>query len=411
MKRLSSLIIGILLAIMSTIAGAQSPTMTIVLDVSDQAFNSSGSTTMFAATVSAAVRRAQSNLPFVFVAYDPGGGARARADELFQSQAFSTPLCTKIYRSAPIDGDPSTPPSMPDLGLIPDLTVLGPIYAPANNWWNLDVTNAPLDPNSATIIAKIASYESTGGRLHPDFGGNYGIPYCVVDGTTPLERVNLSNTSESDAGYPGAPAGYPIPVAAKTNLRYIENAGGSDGDRHLLIYDRDKRAAFELSYAAYSGGTWSAGYGAVFKLDSNYRRPDGWTSTDAAGLCVLAGLVRFDEYSGANPIRHAIRCSIKQTNGYVFPASHTGARDAGAPPLGMRLRLKPSVDLSSYPAEVRRVFQAMKTYGLIVADRGGNMYVQGTLDARWNNAVLNPAFHSLHANDFEIIKLGWNPTQ
>ena len=163
----------------------------------------------------------------------------------------------------------------------------------------------------------------------------------------------------------------------------------------MLLYDRDKRMAFELSYASYSNGQWSARYGAVFKLDSNYRRTEGWTSTDAAGLCVLAGLVRYDEVYGANPIRHAIRVSIRQTNRYVWPASHTGATDAGAPPLGMRLRLKASKDISGYPAPIRKIFQAMKTYGLIVADRGGNMYVQGTMDSRWDNNVLNPAFHSL----------------
>jgi len=158
----------------------------------------------------------------------------------------------------------------------------------------------------------------------------------VVDGSTPLVPVSIANTSESDRG---APAGRRLSdsAAARTNLRYIENSGGLDGDRHLLIFDRDKRMAFELSYVSYSSGVWSAGYGAVFKLDSDYRRTEGWTSTDAAGLCVLAGLVRYDEVYGPDPIRHAIRFSIKQTNKYVWPASHTGSTDAGAPPLGMRL--------------------------------------------------------------------------
>jgi hypothetical protein len=231
-----------------------------------------------------------------------------------------------------------------------------------------------------------------------------------VDNTTPLVQVNLGNTSESDLGAPGYPTGYPIPAAAMTNLRYIENSGGLDGDRHLLMYNRDNQMVYELSYASYDGSSWSAGYGAIFKVDSNYRRPNGWTSTDAAGLCVLAGLVRYDEVYGPAPINHAIRCSIKRTNKYVWPASHTGATDAGAPPLGMRLRLKASVDISGYPAPMRKIFQAMKTYGLIVADRGGNMYVQGTMDARWDNSVLNPAFHSLDAGDFEVIQLGWKPT-
>lgn len=309
---------------------------------------------------------------------------------------------------------PPPPPPPPSggsvaLGLLSDLTPLGTLYSPADNWWNLRVDTAPLDPNSSSIISLIRSYESTGGRMHPDFTPSYGIPYCVVDNSTPLVPVSLGNTSESDKGAPGYPTGYPIPAAAKTNLRYIENAGGTDGDRHLLIYNRDNRMVYELSYASYSGGVWSAGYGAIFKVDSNYRRPEGWTSTDAAGLCVLAGLVRYDEVYGPDPIRHAIRVSIKRTNKYVYPASHTGATDAGAPPLGMRMRLKASVDISGYPAPMRKIFQAMKTYGLIVADRGGNMYIQGTLDSRWDNGVLNPAFHSLDASDFEVIKLGWKP--
>jgi hypothetical protein len=177
----------------------------------------------------------------------------------------------------------------------------------------------------------------------------------------------------------------------------------------LLVYDRDAQAVFELAYASYSNGRWSAGYGAVFPVSSNYRRPEGWSSTDAAGLCVLAGLVRYDEVFGPGPIRHALRCSLKRTNGHVWPASHTGARDSGAAPLGMRLRLKPSKDISKYPPHVQKIFQAMKTYGLIVADRGGNMYVQGTMDSRWENDVLNPAFHDLNISDFEVVELGWNP--
>jgi hypothetical protein len=183
--------------------------------------------------------------------------------------------------------------------------------------------------------------------------------------------------------------------------------GSLDGDRHLLMLDKDRRLAFELSYAEWTGSSWKAGYGAVFKLDSNYRRPEGWTSTDAAGLCVLAGLVRYDEVYSTNPIRHALRCSIKRTNGYVYPASHIGARDVGAPPLGTRFRLKKSFNDSGYSPEMKKIIQTMKTYGMIVADRGGNMYVQGTLDSRWNNAILNPGFHSMHVTDFEVIKAGW----
>jgi hypothetical protein len=120
--------------------------------------------------------------------------------------------------------------------------------------------------------------------------------------------------------------------------------------------------------------------------------------------------VRYDEVYGTEPIRHATRFSIRRTNAYVYPASHTKARDSGAPPLGMRIRLKASVDTSRFPTPMRRLFDSWKTYGLIVADRGGNMYVQGTLDPRWSNTVLNPAFHALDADDFEVIKLGWKPS-
>jgi len=309
--------------------------------------------------------------------------------------------------------DPPDPPQPRsdhvELGLLSDLTSLGTLYSDGGNWWNLEVTDAPLDPNSDEIIQTIEGYEGSG-RMHPDFTPGFGIPYCVVGDETPRVDVELGNAGESDASDPDGISGYPIPTAAMTDSRYVENGGDNSGDRHLLIYDRDRHEVFELSYAQFAGGKWTAGYGAIFKVDSNYRRPEGWTSTDAAGLCVLAGLVRYDEVYGPEPIRHAIRVSLKRTNGYVWPASHEGASDDNAPPLGMRLRLKDSVDLSQFPPEMRKIFQAMKTYGLIVADRGGNMYVQGTMDRRWNNGVLNPAFHSLSASDFEVIQLGWRPT-
>jgi hypothetical protein len=314
-------------------------------------------------------------------------------------------------KDSPNPPDPPQPPAGDvDLGLLSDLTSLGTLYGPGDNWWNLDVEGAPVDPGSDDIIARIASYEDTEGRMHPDFTPTYGIPYCVVGSETPRVDVELRNNGESDNGDPDGLAGYPIPEAAITEGGYIENGGSDSGDRHLLIYDRDRRMVFELSYAEYVGGHWTAGYGAVFKVDSNYRRPEGWTSTDAAGMCVLAGLVRYDEVYGSDPIRHAIRVSIKRTNSYVWPASHEGASDEDAPPLGMRLRLKDSTDLSGLSPEMRKIFQAMKTYGLIVADRGGNMYVQGTMDPRWDNDEINPAFHNLHARDFEVIKLGWRPT-
>ncbi|MEO8586673.1 MAG: hypothetical protein ABI584_10970 [Acidobacteriota bacterium] len=296
---------------------------------------------------------------------------------------------------------------------------------PADNWWNADVSAAPVDVNSAAFIAWIGAAKG----MHPDFGGDagapaiYGMPYVVVPGTQPLEPMAFDYASESDTGAPGRPTGYPIPVEAKTQSHWIEGGypGNCDsstpacsGDKHLLIVDKDNRFLFETWNtrclpANSPSCTWTAGSGAVFSLDSNAPRPAGWTSADAAGLAILPGLVRYDEASGAGPIRHAFRVTLRGSNGYVYPASHVAGSNTSAPPLGTRLRLKASKDISAFPSQAQKMFQAMKTYGLIVADNGSDLYVQGTYDARWDNGVLNPAFAAIHASDFEILRLGWRP--
>jgi hypothetical protein len=290
---------------------------------------------------------------------------------------------------------------------------------PADNWWNVDISAAPLDPGSAGFLQRIG----TGTALHPDFGGDadtfpetYGIPYVSVPGTQPLVPVTFVEFGdESDAGAPGRPPGYPIPEEAKTQPHYIEGGypGNANvgGDRHMLIMDRDHRILFELYHTHFNAALnrWEAGSGAVFPL-TNARRREGWTSADAAGLAILPGLVRYDEVFGPDPIRHAFRFTIEATNSHVFPASHDAGEALGALPMGARLRLKASKNLSGYPPEIRKIFQAMKTYGLIVADNGSDMFIQGTYDARWNNDVLNPAFASLHASDFEVVQLGWQPS-
>ncbi|MBK9965249.1 MAG: hypothetical protein IPP07_10270 [Holophagales bacterium] len=294
---------------------------------------------------------------------------------------------------------------------------------PADSWWNADVSAAPRDASEAAILAFIGASKG----LHPDFGGDastsgpetYGMPYLVVPGSQPLEPVAFDYADESDTGAPGRPAGYPIPVEAKTQAKWLEGGypgnSGADGDKHLLIVDRDNRLLFETwnTRCEPQGSpscTWRAGSGAVFPLDSNLRRPDGWTSADAAGLAILPGLVRYDEAFGSEPIRHAFRFTVRATNGYVFPASHRAGSTTNAPPMGTRLRLKASHDLSGFPAPVQRIFQAMKSYGLILADNGSDMYVQGTYDARWDNELLNPTFASLKVSDFEVVQLGWQPT-
>ncbi len=301
-----------------------------------------------------------------------------------------------------------------------------PLFPP-DNWWNADASMAPVDANSAAFIAWIGATKG----MHPDFGGNsapapeiYGMPYVVVPGTQPLEPMAFDYASESDAGAPGRPPGYPIPAEAKTQSHWIEGgyAGNCDsstppcrGDKHMLIVDADHRLLFETWNTrcvppGSASCTWRAGSGAVFSLDSNARRPDGWTSADAAGLATLPGLVRYDDVAGAGPIRHAFRVTLRGSNGYVYPASHVAGSNASAPPLGARLRLKAAKDISTFPADAQKMFQAMKTYGLIVADNGSDLYVQGTYDTRWNNGVLNPAFSAIHASDFEIVQLGWRPS-
>jgi hypothetical protein len=282
----------------------------------------------------------------------------------------------------------------------------------------VDVSAAPLDPNSAAFITWIGAAKG----LHPDFGGDsspspqiYGMPFIVVPGSEPLEPVAFDYVDESDTGAPGRPPGYPIPAEAISQPKWIEGGypgnAAVGGDKHMLIVDKDNRILFETWNTRFNTVTqsWEAGSGAVFPLDSSQQRPDTWTSADAAGLAILPGLIRYDEVSGTGPIEHAFRFTVRATNGYVFPASHRAGSTAGAPPMGTRLRLKASKIISSYPANVQKIFQAMKTYGLIVADNGTDMYVQGTYDTRWDNGVLNPAFSSLHASDFEVVQRGWTP--
>lgn len=311
-------------------------------------------------------------------------------------------------------------PAPPDAGVLLGDPLGGRQLFPADNWWNLEVTDAPVDPRSSAIVDWISgrtpSDPGAARRMHPDFGPPpYGIPYIGVGGDQPRSAVTfVLYGDESDAGAPGLP-GYPIPVQARTMPGWIEGAvpgGGTDGDRHLLVVDRDRWLLYELWAARWNGGAgrWEAGSGAVFDLASNARRPAGWTSADAAGLAILPGLVRWDEAAGPGEIAHAFRFTARATNGFVWPASHAAGSDPEAPPLGTRLRLRASVDRSAFPADVQRIFRAMQRHGLILADNGADLFVTGTMDARWDNDVLNPAFRAITADDFEVIQLGWNPT-
>jgi len=293
-------------------------------------------------------------------------------------------------------------------------SLVGRQVFPVTNWWNQDVSSAPVDSNSTAYINYISG--RTGGttpvrRLHPDFGPPpYGFPYVVVGGTqarVPVTFVEYGD--ESDSGIGGV-TGYPIPPEAKTTANYIEGGdigGGTDGDHHMLIVDRDRWLLFETYHTHWTGARWEAGSGAIFDLSANNRRPDGWTSADAAGLAIFPGLIRYDEATGTDDIHHAFRFTVRASNGSVWPASHDAGSSSGALPMGARLRLKSTKSLASYPAYIARIFKAMQRYGLIVADNGSDMYISGTMDARWNNDELNPAFSSLTADDFEVIQLGW----
>ena len=289
---------------------------------------------------------------------------------------------------------------------------------PRSNWWNLDISNAPVDPGSAAFIdfvsGRVGTNTTAMRRLHPDFGPSpYGIPYVVLSGDQPLVTpVWTTYGDESDDAAPGRPAGYPIPAEAKSVSGYIEGAvpgGGTNGDRHLLIVDRDNWLLYETgaTYWNAAANRWEANCGAIFDLDSNARRPETWTSADAAGLAIFPGLVRYDEAYGTAEITHAFRVTVRATNGYVWPASHRAGSTTGALPMGARLRLKASKDLTGYSAPVQRIFRAMQRHGLIVADNGSDMYVSGSMDARWDNDMLNPAFRSLTADDFDVVQLGW----
>ena len=296
---------------------------------------------------------------------------------------------------------------------------------PPTNWWNTEISAAPLDPGSTAFIAHV----NQGGvkHLHPDLGGTlddgvgiYGMPFIVVDGSQAKKTVNFQYYDESDGvNHPGNNPYpfYPIPDAAITQPHWIE--GGDPGDvddrgsqdRHMLIVDRDHRYLYELYNVWYDSNAqqWQAGSGAFFDLNANTRRPDTWTSADAAGLAILPGLLRYDEVYGPDEIRHALRFTVRDTNGYVYPASHQAGSSAGALPMGARLRLKASRDISGFAPEVQKIFRAMKTFGLIVADNGTDMYIGGTWDDRWNNDVLNPAFDALTASDFEVVQRGYSP--
>ncbi|MEZ4668109.1 MAG: hypothetical protein R3E39_09345 [Anaerolineae bacterium] len=267
-----------------------------------------------------------------------------------------------------------------------------PVF-PADNAWNADVSAYPIHPNSAAYIASINSTNNK--FLHADFGENpdYGIPYVVVDGSQP--KVPITFTAYGDESDPGP---YPIPPNAPVE-------GGSD--RHVLVADGQNCMLYELFVAEYNGTGWNADSGAAFNLLSNALRPLGWTSADAAGLPILPGLVRYDEVA-AGSINHALRFTVSQSQrAFILPATHfaSSSTSANLPPMGLRLRLKASYDISGFSGQSRVILEALKKYGMIVADNGSSWFISGGTDSRWNDDDLNQ-LKTVPGNMFEAVYTG-----
>ena len=290
----------------------------------------------------------------------------------------------------------SNPCSVMDLG--PEGSFHGFVPFPASSLWNTNIAGAPVDPNSGNYINFIGG--SVG--LHADFGaGLYdgqtiGIPYIVVPGTQRF--VNINYTLYGDESDPG-----PMPIPFNALIEGYPQPG--DGDRHVLIIDKDNCWLYELYYSFNQSLLgWSAGSGAVWDLEANEMRPYTWTSADAAGLPVLPGLVRYDEIQ-AGAINHAIRITLQHSQeAFTPPATHWASNSSNqyAAPMGMRMRLKSNFNISGFSRVNQIILTAMKQYGIIMADNGSSMFITGTPDLRWNNDDLHN-LGSVTASDFEVV--------
>jgi hypothetical protein len=269
-----------------------------------------------------------------------------------------------------------------------------PVF-PASSPWNQRVDKLPVASDSARIVASIGRDD----HMHADFGsglwegGPIGIPITVVRAAQPRSRVAFEYGDESDKGP------YPIPKNVA-----IEGGRASDGDRHALIVDRDRCRLYELFALYPTGGGWRAGSGAIFDLRSNELRPAGWTSADAAGLPILPGLARYEEVARGR-IDHALRFTVSRTRrAYIWPARHFASSDTdpALPPMGLRMRLKRSYPIAGFPRQARIVLQALKEYGMILADNGSDWYVSGAPHPKWSNDQLH-ALHRVPGSAFEVV--------
>jgi len=272
---------------------------------------------------------------------------------------------------------------------------------PASSLWNTDISSANVDLNSANIINFIGSTVT----LHPDFGAGIfqrqtiGIPYQVVAGTQAKVTISLGTfASESDPG--------PMPIPSNALIEGYPKPG--NGDRHVLVLEKDGCWLYEFYHATLSkNGSWSADTAVAWDMTINEQRPYTWTSADAAGLPVFPGLARHDEVA-AGAINHALRFTVPTTQrAFVAPASHWASTvtNTSAPPMGTRLRLKASFDISSFPADDQVILTALKKYGMILADNGSGIFISGTPDNNWNNSDLN-LLKTITAANFEVVAMG-----
>ena len=349
-----------------------------------------------------AVGAAASTVVIVFAVVESTNGAPPAAQpvaapaESSRVPATATPTRTSSPSPTPqISTTQPSPLAVPTFAE-PAVNLDGCPVAPADSIWRARVDQLPVAANSSAYIASIGADKT----VHADFGSGtwdgepIGIPVTLVPpGTTPV-KVSFDYADESD------PGPYPIPGNA-----LVEGGAQSTGDRHVIALDPSDCHDYELYDAVRSSsGAWHAGSGAVFNLGSDALRPAGWTSADAAGLPILPGLARYDEDAGG-AIDHALRITVPRSQAaYLWPARHDASSDSDPdlPPMGLRLRLKADVNISSLPPQARVVAQALKTYGAIVADNGSAWYISGTQDQRWNNDEL-AALSTLTGNDFEAV--------
>ena len=293
-----------------------------------------------------------------------------------------------------------------DLGVGANLN--GGIPFPADNPWNTDISGAPVDPSSVNLIASIGAAKG----LHPDFGsGLYsgapiGIPYMVVSATRPGVAITFTAYgSESD------PGPYPVPPNAPIEGQQADGSAFG-GDRHVIVINRDSNRLYEMFGAApQPNASWNADSGAIFFLSSNNVRPTaqpGWTSADAAGLPIFPGLARYEE-AASGAIRHALRFTVNLSrHAYVPPATHlaSSSTDPNRPPMGMRVRLKAGYAIpASFSPEVKAILQALKTYGMFVADNGSDWFISGAPDDRWNNDKLVNELAQVKGSNFEVVRM------